>query len=104
MAQRIIRQRGQANNGVVAGHLGAFHVAYVAGESTDPFGAAGEITAFVEPRVEPVDLVAGSTQERQEHRSYVTAVTGDQNPHVAVSVAFRSHTRSPAGIRPAMFS
>src|SRR6185312_7563291 len=80
--ERVVGQRRQAGDRIVARQVGGFGVAHVAGRlQAHPRRGRSEVTSLIKAQVEPVHLMPGGTQERDEHGPDVATVTGDEDPH-----------------------
>ena len=82
MAQRVVRQRRQADHRVEASQLAGLRVPHVARRSrTDVIRGRAEVAPLVQAQVEPADLVPRRPQERDKDRTDIAAITRDHDPH-----------------------
>ena len=115
VAERVVGERGQVDDRVVAAQVLGRHVAHVALERRN-LGARREIAAAVEERVEPGDVVSRRGEERCGDGADVAVVAGDQDLHCRGLAAtracrcrrtrFRSPTprTRPSSARPWMYT
>jgi hypothetical protein len=75
IAQGIIAEGGQVDDGVEALQIRGLHVSNVLAESPDAGGLIRETTVFEEEAVEAYDVVSCVLQDRHHHRSDIAVVT-----------------------------
>ena len=82
MTERVIGQCGQADHRVVAGQLARLGVPDVERRPrADALWPGAEVTSLIKAGIEPVHLVPGTAQERDQNGSDVAAITRNENPH-----------------------
>jgi hypothetical protein len=84
VAERVVRQAREVQDGVVAGKLGRAHVAQIApqGGCRRPL-LARKHAVGEQPAVEAGHPVAGLLQQRHQDLADVAVAAGDENPHRA---------------------
>ena len=82
MADRVVGDRGEVDDGVKAVEVLGAGIANVAGPLLVPVRLRAEVAAVVPADVEADDLVSGRLQEWDQHGADVTAVTGDEHSHI----------------------
>src|SRR5205085_10540377 len=88
VAERVVRERREVDDGVEAGQVRRGYVADVPRQLVQAPDLRPEVAATVEERVQADDVVAGLGDERRDHRADVAVVAGDEDLHG------RSSTRS----------
>ena len=82
MTERVIGQRRQADDRVIADQLGGLGVPDVARSArADALRCMAEVTPLVETEVQPLNLVPGCAQERDQDGADVATITRNENPH-----------------------
>ena len=79
VAERVVRERGEVDDGVEAREFVCGHVADVELERRQSGLDGAEIAAAVEERVEPGHVVPGRDESRPGHRAEVAVVAGDED-------------------------
>ena len=82
MTERVIGQRRQADNRVIANQLAGLSLPDVARPArADTLRCVAEVTPLVETEVEAVNLVPGFAQERDHDGPNVATIARNENPH-----------------------
>ena len=95
VAEWIVRQRGEVDDGVDALEIGRLDVADVPADLGDLGERAGEAALPVVVGVHPDDLDAVCEQHRDQHRSDVSLVPSDQYAHDRPPSRSKQHSRTP---------
>jgi len=81
VAQRVVGERGQAEDRVIARQLAGDDVPHVDGRPRPLVGGRPEVASLVKAQVEPIDFVPGGSDERNQNGAYVTAVARNEDFH-----------------------
>ncbi len=81
VAERIVRQGGEVDDGLEALEMAGLDVPDVEPDAGDLLPAIPEAARLVEARVEPHHLVTGFQEQRHHDGADVALVAGDQHLH-----------------------
>jgi hypothetical protein len=81
IAQRVVGQRGQAHDRVVAGQLADLHIPHILRAGQHVFRRGTEIASLVQTEVEAINLVPSSTKQRHQDSTDVATVARDEDSH-----------------------
>lgn len=81
VAERVVRQRPEMDDGIEALEVGPLDFAQIAPADVVVRFRRAEAAGLEEAGVEPDDLVTGLLEERYQHGADVTVMSGDENAH-----------------------